>query len=164
VAPLLATAFLITAFASIGLPGTSGFVGEFLALLGTFERHPVLAGLATTGVIFAAFYMLPMVQTVFFNRLDDEENRKVEDLSRREMTVLAPLLILMILLGVYPKPVLERMEPSVQAVIERVESRGALGVGELGRSAGESGAGVDDGVVAGEDLQVEAPAIAGDGD
>jgi len=164
VAPLLATAFLITAFASIGLPGTSGFVGEFLALLGTFERHPVLAGLATTGVIFAAFYMLPMVQTVFFNRLDDEENRKVEDLSRREMTVLAPLLILMILLGVYPKPVLERMEPSVQAVIERVESRGGLGLGELGRSAGESGAGVDDGVVDGEDLLVEAPAIAGDGD
>ena len=164
VAPLLATAFLITAFASIGLPGTSGFVGEFLALLGTFERHPVLAGLATTGVIFAAFYMLPMVQTVFFNRLDDEENRKVEDLSRREMAVLAPLLVLMILLGVYPKPVLERMEPSVQAVIERVESRGGLGVGELGRSAGESGAGVDDGVVDGEDLQVEAPAIAGDGD
>lgn len=164
VAPLLATAFLVTAFASIGLPGTSGFVGEFLALLGTFERHPVLAGVATTGVIFAAFYMLPMVQTVFFNRLEDEENRKVEDLSRREMAVLAPLVLLMILLGVYPKPILERMEPSVQSVIERVESRTGLGVGELGRSAGEPGAGVDDGWVDGEDLQVEAPALAGDGD
>lgn len=135
VAPLMATAFVITAFASIGLPGTSGFVGEFLALLGTFERHPVLAGIATSGVIFAAWYMLPMVQTIFFNRLDREENRKVEDLSRREIAVLAPLVFLMIALGVYPKPILERMEPSVQAVLERVESRGKrFGSGELGRS------------------------------
>jgi NADH-quinone oxidoreductase subunit M len=70
VAPLLATALVITAMASIGVPGTSGFVGEFLALLGTFERHPVIAFLGATGVIFAAFYMLPMVQRVLFNRLD----------------------------------------------------------------------------------------------
>lgn len=123
VAPLLTTAFVITAFASIGLPGTSGFVGEFLALLGTFERHPVLGGIAATGVIFAAWYMLPMVQRIFFNRLETEENRSIPDLSRREMAVLAPLLILMILLGVYPRPVMERMEPSVERVIERVESR-----------------------------------------
>jgi NADH-quinone oxidoreductase subunit M len=164
VAPLLATAFVITAFASIGLPGTSGFVGEFLALLGTFERHPVLAGIATTGVIFAAYYMLPMVQTMFFNKLDREDNRVVQDLSRREMAVLAPLVFLMIGLGVYPKPILERMEPSVQAVLERVESRTGLGLGELGRSAGESGAGVDDGVTGTEGLLMEASSLAGDGD
>jgi hypothetical protein len=108
--------------------------------------------------------MLPMVQTMFFNKLDREENRVVQDLSRREMAVLAPLVFLMIGLGVYPKPILERMEPSVQAVLERVESRTGLGTGELGRSAGESGAGVDDGVTGTEALLVEASTLAGDGD
>lgn len=121
VAPWFATAFVITALASIGLPGTSGFVGEFLALLGTFETHPVIAGIATLGVIFAAYYMLPMVQSVFFNELDKDENREMEDLTPREIAILAPLCALMIVIGVHPTPVLERMEPSVRAVIERVE-------------------------------------------
>jgi NADH-quinone oxidoreductase subunit M len=136
VAPWLATAFVITALASIGLPGTSGFVGEFLALLGTFESHPILAIVATTGVIFAAYYMLPMVQKVFFNELERPENREVRDLSGREIAILAPLLALMILIGVHPTPVLERMEPSVRVVLERVEA-GALdlGVAELGTRA-----------------------------
>ena len=125
VAPLFATAFLITALASIGLPGTSGFVGEFLALLGAFETHPTLAFLATLGVIFAAYYMLPMVQTVFFNKLETDENREIQDLSRREMVIMAPLCALMILIGWHPTPILERMEPSVQVVIERVEEAGA---------------------------------------
>lgn len=121
VAPLMATAFVITALASIGLPGTSGFVGEFLALLGAFESRPVLAIVATTGVIFAAYYMLPMVQRIFFNKLDVEENRSMRDLSPREIVVLSPLLLLMIVLGVFPSPVLEKMEPSVRSVLERVE-------------------------------------------
>jgi NADH-quinone oxidoreductase subunit M len=125
VAPWFATAFVITALASIGLPGTSGFVGEFLALLGAFETHPVLAGVATLGVIFAAYYMLPMVQSVFFNALDDTENRQMQDLTRREMAILAPMCALMIWIGWHPTPLLERMEPSVRAVIERVEAAGA---------------------------------------
>ncbi|MEX2049273.1 MAG: NADH-quinone oxidoreductase subunit M [Gemmatimonadota bacterium] len=125
VAPFLATAFVITALASIGLPGTSGFIGEFLALLGTFETHPVIATIATLGVIFAAYYMLPMVQRVFFNTLETQENREVEDLSRREMAILAPLVALMIWIGWNPTPLLERMEPSVRAVIERVEGAAA---------------------------------------
>ncbi len=122
VAPMFATAFVITALTSIGLPGTSGFVGEFLALLGTFESRPGLAVIATTGVIFAAYYMLPMVQRIFFNKLDKQENREVVDLNRREIAVLSPLLVLMIVLGVFPTPILNRMEPSVRAVLERVES------------------------------------------
>ncbi len=122
VAPLLATAFVITALASIGLPGTSGFIGEFLALLGTFETHPTIAIIATLGVIFAAYYMLPMVQRIFFNKLDKPENRAVQDLSAREMAILAPLCALMIWIGWHPTPLLERMEPSVRAVIERVEA------------------------------------------
>jgi NADH-quinone oxidoreductase subunit M len=141
VAPMLATAFVITALASIGLPGTSGFVGEFLALLGAFEKRPFLAILATSGVIFAAYYMLPMVQRVFFNRLNKPENRAVQDLSRREIAVLAPLLALMIIVGVYPTPLLERMEPSVRAVLERVErSNPDLGLAELGVRADAGGA------------------------
>ena len=120
-APWFATAFVITALASIGLPGTSGFVGEFLALLGTFETHMVVAAIAATGVVFAAYYMLPMVQRVLFNELDSPENRKFADLSRREMTIMAPLVGLMIWIGVHPTPFLERMEPSVQVVLERVE-------------------------------------------
>ena len=125
VAPWFATAFLITALASIGLPGTSGFVGEFLALMGAFESHPTLAFLATLGVIFAAYYMLPMVQTVFFNNLETDENRAIEDLNTREMVILAPLCALMIIIGWNPTPVLDRMEPSVRVVIERVEEAGA---------------------------------------
>ncbi|MEQ8331453.1 MAG: NADH-quinone oxidoreductase subunit M [Longimicrobiales bacterium] len=127
VAPLLTTAFIITALASIGLPGTSGFVGEFLALLGAFETHPVMAVLAALGVIFAAYYMLPMVQTMFFNKLDKPENVEVKDLSGREMAILAPLIALMIVIGWNPTPVLERMEPSVRAVLERVENAAPQG-------------------------------------
>ncbi|MXW17404.1 MAG: NADH-quinone oxidoreductase subunit M [Gemmatimonadetes bacterium] len=121
VAPWFATAFVITALASIGLPGTSGFVGEFLALLGAFETHMVVAAIAALGVIFAAYYMLPMVQRILFNKLDKPENRTFADLSRREMAIMAPLVALMIWIGVHPTPFLERMEPSIEVVLERVE-------------------------------------------
>ena len=121
VAPWLTTAFVITALASIGVPGTSGFVGEFLALLGAFENHKFLTVIATLGVIFAAYYMLPMVQRVFFNPLDRQENREIEDLSRRELVILAPLCALMIWIGWNPTPLLDRMEPSVQVVLERLD-------------------------------------------
>ena len=131
VAPWLASAFVLTALASIGLPGTSGFVGEFLALLGAFETHPVLAVVATLGVIFAAYYMLPMVQRIFFNRLERDENREVHDLSGREIAILAPLCALMIWIGWHPTPFLERMEPSVRAVLERVEFAGAQAGADL---------------------------------
>ena len=122
VAPLFATVFVVTALASIGLPGTSGFVGEFLALIGAFERHAVVAAIATTGVIFAAWYMLPMVQRVLFNSLDKPENRSFPDLTLREGIVLAPLVALMIWIGVHPAPILTRMEPSVGVVLERLEA------------------------------------------
>ena len=143
VAPWFATAFVITALASIGLPGTSGFVGEFLALLGTFETHPGVGILAATGVIFAAYYMLPMVQRVFFNALDQEENRKVEDLSRREITILAPMIALMIWIGVYPTPFLQRMEPSVQAILERVEGAAPAGASVAGEDGNTLAAGIE---------------------
>jgi NADH-quinone oxidoreductase subunit M len=124
VAPWLATAFVITALTSIGLPGTSGFVGEFLALLGTFETHPWMAGFAGLGVIFAAYYMLPMVQRMFFNRLDRDENRAVPDLSRRELAILVPMIALMIWIGVNPAPIMRKMEPTVEQLVSYVRQAG----------------------------------------
>jgi NADH-quinone oxidoreductase subunit M len=121
VTPMLATAFVLTALTSIGVPGTSGFVGEFLTLLGAFETHPYMAIVAGTGVIFAAYYMLPMVQRIFFNRVDRPENERLADLSAREGLVLAPLLALMVWMGVQPGPFLRRMEASVESVVERVQ-------------------------------------------
>jgi len=136
VAPLFGTAFVVTALTSIGLPGTSGFVGEFLALLGTFQTHPWVALIGTTGVIFAAYYMLPMVQRIWFNRLERPENERLPDLSRREIAVLAPLLAGMIWMGVYPKPFLERMEVSLAELIQSVERRSARPFGAIGAAGG----------------------------
>ena len=121
VMPVFGTIFVITALASIGLPGTSGFVGEFLALLGTFQTHPWVALIAGTGVIFAAYYMLPMVQKIWYNAPDKPENRNLKDLSGRELTVLVPLVVVMIWMGVYPKPFLERTEQTVIELLENVE-------------------------------------------
>ncbi|MGQ0563175.1 MAG: complex I subunit 4 family protein [Gemmatimonadota bacterium] len=128
VAPLFAAVFIVTALATIGLPGTSGFIGEFLALVGAFQTHPWVATIAATGVIFAAYYMLPMVQRIWFNQLDKQENAGMPDLSRREIVVLAPLVAFMIVMGVYPKPFLEKSEVTVMELLETVEvRRAALG-------------------------------------
>jgi NADH-quinone oxidoreductase subunit M len=132
VAPMLATAFMITALASIGLPGTSGFVGEFLTLVGTLEARPVMGIIAASGVIFAAYYMLPMVQKVFFNALEKPENQTMADLDRREMVILAPMLALMIWIGVQPGPILTRMESSVQVVLEQVNGNASRAQAEPG--------------------------------
>jgi NADH-quinone oxidoreductase subunit M len=123
VAPGFALVFVFSALASIGLPGTSGFVGEFLALIGTFQTHPWVAIIAATGVIFAAYYMLPMVQKILFNALSRRENQRLPDLTLREIVVLTPLVIGMLWMGVYPKPFLERAEVSLTELIESVERR-----------------------------------------
>ena len=125
VMPFFAFALTVVALSSIGLPGTNGFVGEFLILIGTYQRYPLVAILATTGVIFAAAYMLPMVQRVILNPLSKEENRELSDLDRRERWILAPLLGLILLIGVYPQPFLDRMSASVSALIENVENGAA---------------------------------------
>jgi NADH-quinone oxidoreductase subunit M len=115
--PLFATLLVFAAMASIGLPTTAGFVSEFLVLLGTFESHPWFALAATTGVIFAAYYMLPMVQKVAFNALSKPANRAIPDLNGRELAVLLPLVALILWLGFYPKPFLDRMEPAARGVL-----------------------------------------------
>jgi NADH-quinone oxidoreductase subunit M len=120
--PLFATLFLIVTLSSIGLPGLNGFVGEFLVLLGAFRAHPGYAVPATAGVVLAAVYMLWMYQRVMFNGITREENRSVPDLDRRELAILVPIVILIVWLGVYPKPFLDKIEPAVQILVERMES------------------------------------------
>ena len=127
VMPLFAFALVVVALSSIGLPGTNGFVGEFLILLGTFRSHPWIAAIATTGVIFAACYMLPMVQRILFNSLAREENRALADIDLRERLILAPLLALIILVGVWPNPFLNRTRASTEALIQHVQEGAASG-------------------------------------
>src|SRR5438067_795103 len=120
VVPLLAAALTIVSLSSIGLPATNGFVGEFLVLLGAFRTYPVAAAVATTGVIVAAMYLLPALQRVIYNPLDQPENAHLADLSPRELAVLLPLVACIVWIGVYPTPFLRRMEPSAQRFIESV--------------------------------------------
>ena len=121
VVPVFSVIFTLVALASIGLPGLNGFVGEFLVLLGSFARHPVATALATTGVIFAAAYLLWAVQRIFFNPLDKEENRSMTDLTPRELAVLLPLVLGIVWMGLYPKPILARMEPSAQQYVDHLQ-------------------------------------------
>jgi len=120
VVPMLAAVLTIVSLSSIGLPATNGFVGEFLVLLGTFRTYPLPAIVATAGVIVAAMYLLPALQRVIFNPLDKSVNEKLVDLSPREIAILVPLLACILWIGVYPKPILERMEPSARQLIQSV--------------------------------------------
>jgi NADH-quinone oxidoreductase subunit M len=123
VVPLFAAILTVVSLSSIGLPGTNGFVGEFLVLIGTFETYPVAATVATAGVIVAAVYLLWALQRVIYNALDKQENEKLLDLTPRELAVLLPLLACIVWLGVYPKPFLERMQPAAQQFITTVKAR-----------------------------------------
>jgi NADH-quinone oxidoreductase subunit M len=120
VVPLLSIMLTITALASIGLPGLSGFVGEFLVLLGSFGSHPWATGIATTGVVFAAAYLLWAVQRIIYNPLVQPENKALagHDLNLRELLIVLPLIFGMIWLGLYPKPVLRRMEAAATRFVE----------------------------------------------
>jgi NADH-quinone oxidoreductase subunit M len=126
VVPMFAAALTLVSFSSIGVPGTNGFVGEFLVLLGSFRTFPVLALIASTSVIIAAAYLLWAIQRILFNSLDKSENEHVSDLNRRELLLLAPLLAGILWLGVYPAPVLRRMQPAAEQFVRLVETRAAL--------------------------------------
>jgi NADH-quinone oxidoreductase subunit M len=123
VVPLLAAALTIVALSSIGLPGTNGFIGEFLVLIGSFPIYPWAVVVAATGVIVAAMYMLRALQRVIYNKLDNPDNEGMLDLSRRELAVLVPLIALIFWIGVYPAPFLRRIETSTSMLVEQV--RGA---------------------------------------
>lgn len=119
VMPLFAIAFMIATLSSVALPGTNGFVGEFLILLGVWKANPALAVVATTGVVFGAVYMLWMFQRVMFGPITKEENKNLKDLSPREMVVLAPLMIAIVVMGIVPNFFFEKMEKSVAKLLER---------------------------------------------
>jgi NADH-quinone oxidoreductase subunit M len=127
VVPALAAVLTLVSLSSIGLPGTNGFIGEFLVLVGSFGSYPWATVVAATGVIFAAAYLLRALQRMIYNKLDKPENERLPDLSRREMLVLLPLIVCILWIGLYPAPFLRRVEASAQALVEQVrETQGRM--------------------------------------
>jgi NADH-quinone oxidoreductase subunit M len=121
--PVYAAFFMIIMLSSVGLPGLNGFVGEFLILLGAFPVHRWATIVATSGVLLGAVYMLWMYQRVMFGPLENPHNRQLQDLSAREVLVFVPILVMLFVMGLYPKPFLSRMEPSVQAYLSRMHTK-----------------------------------------
>lgn len=115
--PKYATVFMVFMLGSVALPGTSGFVGEFLVLLGTWQVSTLAALCAVSGMILGAAYMLVLYRKVFFGEPKNKDAAKMADLTPRELFILVPLAVLVILLGIYPKPINDRIGPSVQKVV-----------------------------------------------
>jgi NADH-quinone oxidoreductase subunit M len=119
--PVYAVVFLIFTLANVGLPGTSGFVGEFLTLLGTFKVNVVVATLATIGVILSACYALWLYRKVIFGKLEKPSLAHISDMGVREIAIFVPLIVLTLLLGFYPKPVLDMSSASVNALLDNYQ-------------------------------------------
>jgi NADH-quinone oxidoreductase subunit M len=119
--PIYAFAFMVFTLANVGLPGTSGFVGEFLTLIGTFRVNNWVATLATLGTILSAAYMLWLYRKVIFGKLEKPSLFNIRDIGWREMVVLAPLVILTIVFGIYPKPVLDLSAASVAQLMDNYQ-------------------------------------------
>ncbi|MGD2100850.1 MAG: NADH-quinone oxidoreductase subunit M [Acidimicrobiia bacterium] len=120
VMPIYAGFFLFMIFASIGLPGLNGFVGEFLVLIGSFTTLPVLAIIAASGVILAAIYLLWAYERVFTGLPETDENKTLSDLTPREIGLLTPLAALVLVIGLYPNVLLDKIAPSTEAVLDHV--------------------------------------------
>ena len=130
--PWFSTLFVIASLSSVGLPFLNGFIGEFLIMIGMWtsqavSRPFIATMLAGTGVIWAAVYMLWMLQRVVFGKITNSENSKLKDLDAREVGLLIPLLVLMLFMGVYPRVFLDRSKASVEAVRDRLGSKPAGG-------------------------------------
>jgi NADH-quinone oxidoreductase subunit M len=123
--PLYAVAFMVFTLANVGMPGTSGFVGEFLSLIGTFKVNILVATLATIGVILSAAYALWLYRKVIFGTLDKPKLQGIKDLDYREIITLGPLAVLTIAFGVYPKPVLDMSAAAVSQLVDNYQK--ALG-------------------------------------
>jgi NADH-quinone oxidoreductase subunit M len=132
--PVYAFVFMVFTLANVGLPGTSGFVGEFLTLIGTFRINTWVATLATLGTILSAAYALWLYRKVIFGKLEKPSLFHIRDIGWREVTVLAPLVILTILFGIYPKPVLDLSTASVTQLIDNYQhALSAVQTATLGR-------------------------------
>ena len=119
--PVLATITLILALASIGLPGTNGFIGEFLILLGAFEAYWIYAAIGVLGIILGAAYMLWMYEQAMFGKADEEKSKGLKDFNLREWVVGAVLVVLIFWIGIYPAPFLEVINPSIEGLVQRLE-------------------------------------------
>ena len=134
---------MVMTLASVGLPGTSGFVGEFLTLIGSFDAyktwtnlgilfpHPkALTGVATLGVILSAVYMLYLFQKMMFGPLSNPRNRTLKDLTARECAYFAPMIVAALWLGIYPNTFLSDIDPAVQKTVSQLAPKRAIFVGE----------------------------------
>jgi NADH-quinone oxidoreductase subunit M len=128
--PVYAALFGIVTMSSIGLPALNGFVGELLILLGTFHAAPLVATLATLGVVLAAVYMLWMYRRVFFGPVEVPENRGLIDLDLREKLVIAAVVIPIVWIGVYPQPLLTRLSAPVSEILRVMEAKRAATAAE----------------------------------
>jgi NADH-quinone oxidoreductase subunit M len=120
VMPVYAAVFLLMTMSSIGLPTLNGFIGEFLILQGAFVHSIMWAAFAGSGVVLGAAYMLYLYQRTMFGKVENPKNEKLPDLSLREFATFAPLIVLAVWIGIYPKPFLDRLQTSVQHVVLRV--------------------------------------------
>ncbi len=135
--PVFAVFFLIVTLSSIGLPGLNGFVGEFLILVGTFKSRILYASIAATGIILAAVYMLWMFQRVMFQEITHEENKTLKDMSKRELAVLIPIVLLIFWIGIYPNSFLRKMDASVNHLLQKAGVKANIAYNSQGHSKGE---------------------------
>ena len=135
VAPIFAAGFMIVMLSSIGVPGLNGFIGEYLILVGSFQTARWWTVVATAGVILAALYLLWAYQRVFHGE-PDEANAAFPELRAKEAMVLLPFIVAIVFTGVYPKPLLDRIEPSVEALVTHVADNSAFNIPEPGQQCG----------------------------
>jgi NADH-quinone oxidoreductase subunit M len=129
--PAYALVFMFFTMANVGLPGTSGFVGEFLTLMGIFQVNTWVAAVATSGVILSAAYALWLYRRVVFGDLIKEALRSINDMTRREKWIFAPLIVMTLFLGIYPAAVTDIIGPSVEALVSNYDTA----VAEAGASS-----------------------------
>ncbi|HEY52144.1 MAG TPA: NADH-quinone oxidoreductase subunit M [Caldilineae bacterium] len=118
--PIFSALFLVTVMASVGLPGLNGFVGELTILVGAFQVNPLWAVLGTVGIIFAAWYLLTAVRGMLQGPLDNPANENLSDLSRREIWLLVPLVVLFFVIGLFPDLFLDKINPAVDVLIQNI--------------------------------------------
>ena len=132
VVPMFAALLTLVSLSSIGLPGTNGFIGEFLVLLGSFRTQPYMTFLSTLGVILAAAYLLWAIQRILFNPLDKPENEHISDLNRRELVMMGALVAAILWIGLYPAPILRRTEPAASRLVSAVSGAAPTRVARAG--------------------------------
>jgi NADH-quinone oxidoreductase subunit M len=125
VMPVFAALFLLVAFSSMGVPGLNGFVGELLILVGAFKSSLIYGLLATTGLVLGAVYLLWMLKRVVYGSITHDENKELKDMTSREYAYLIPIIVFIVWIGVYPKPFLDKMDASVDHLLQVMNHQGA---------------------------------------